>query len=221
MINNKDFENYFYKKLLNSILFNCMTYFEFVNGKYDRFILDYKFVCLCAEYAEEHIKNNQLESLQRGRLYTILLMVRNTLYFNQTKLKNHYRNIYNDLICSLNYCNDTNVNEIYQSEIDKRINCNLRFCTRGKKEKIKALVKDSMGLDFKVLNYLISDIDDEKLENEILRNRHFLISLNVILDEFPTLLKNPKFVSRIKKLILRNEIEELSKDKVKKILKKI
>lgn len=213
---NKEFKKYFYKKFIESILYNHLTYFEFLNGKYDNYMSDYNFINLLAKYADNCIKNNRLESLQRGRLYTILLKIRNSVYCEKKEIKDQYIELYNNLIDGLNNCRD--IDRFDDIEIKRRTNYNLRFCTKSKKEKIKSFVKDSIGFDFVVLNYLISSDD---FENNIIKSKYFWISLNVILDEFPSLLNNANFVSKIKMIILKYQIEKLHDSKIKKILKKL
>lgn len=206
MENDKNFEHYFYIKLIQGILFNEKMYNDFLNHKYDEYTKNIKFVDMFADYVDMCIQSQLLESEEKQRVYTIISRIRNFISDDDLEFKNSCIKMYNRIIKSLNsFINVTN-NRFYLNEINKRYG--LKNSSERYINKFKTFIKRSIGFDFPILMFHLNELDEQSFlekANELIMNEYYFASVNAIIHEYPEILKNKTFIERLKKIIMLNK----------------
>lgn len=152
------------------------------------------------DFLDEQIEDNVVK---------IVNYFRDDYIFESQEEKEMIYNMCNDIIIKINSKRGTkNVDKLKQhilSEYKSRefnISKNLIKGIDSIPESYFELVKDFNYCDFRILVYtsiLVSDEDFEEFQNDFfLKNPFFINSLNILLDECPSLIENPLFRDRTK-----------------------
>ncbi len=204
-----DYNNYFYDKFIQGILYNDLVYEDVRKGKYDFYIFNTDFILEFINLIEYYIEVKILNQYMIDKIYTIISYIKNKATYEDENTKNYYNNIFNELILKLNIAKNTNEFLLYDNELKKRFNSlEGLFKFKRSNNELNRFIRESISFDFMFLIYHTDAIGEEdfgKEINELIHNEFYFASLNAILNEMPEIIQNKVFKNRVKKVIELNK----------------
>ena len=204
----EEFNEYFYSKFYQCLLYDEEIYNYSLKGKYDFYIFNSTFFEVFINLSHHLIKLDVVEESIKDKIHSLISYIRNKAIYDDSETKKYYYDLFNKLIISLNINKFNDGEEFYLHEIAKRFNCIGKKINSNDFENKKEFVKRSLGYDFIFLLYHTDEVDEETFDKSIyclLNDEYYFASLNAILYEYPELLKNETFKRRVKKVIELNK----------------
>ncbi len=202
------FDEYFYSKFYQCLLYDDEICYQALHGDYDFYLFDQTFLDVFINLTDHFIALKTVDKTKIDIIQSLISHIRENAIFEDQETKKYFYDIFNDLIIKLNIGCFDNIDDFYSHEIAKRFNCAGKKITAKEFENRKKFVMKSLGYDFLFLILHIDEIDEETFEktlNEFVNNEYYFASLNAILYEYPELLEIETFKRRVKKIVEINK----------------
>lgn len=225
MTNDNNLDDYIQVKFIQFVLHNDYIFEKIIKEHvYDNSILNINFAIEFVSYLKTFVAEAKfLTPKVKDKAYRIIEYIKENNNFTLEE-KSRINEIFNDAIIILNIAKEIEDEEYYLCEIVKRFNITKDISIdEDEYENYKGIVEESMGNDYIILTYHSDLIKEKDFEEEIdlfKIDMYYFNSLNAILSEYPEILENETFRTRVKKIIDLNKKHEIKKSNHTSIEKK-
>ncbi len=204
----ENFEEYFYTKFCQCLLYDDEIYHQSLQGDYDFYLFNQSFLDIFIDLIDYLIEMKFIDEERKDRLYILISYIRDNAIYETIEAKKYFYEIFNDLIVNLNMECFDNSDDYYYREIAKRFNCAGKKISFKDFQNKKNFIKKSLGYDYIILILHLEEMDEETFDSaldDLLNSEYYFASLNAILYEHPKILENETFKRRVKKVIELNK----------------
>lgn len=204
----ENFEEYFYTKFCQCLLYDDEIYHQALQGDYDFYLFNQQFLDIFIDLIDYLIEMKFIDEERKDRLYILISYIRDNAIYETIEAKKYFYEIFNDLIVNLNMECFDNSDDYYYREIAKRFNCAGKKISFKDFQNKKNFIKKSLGYDYIILILHLEEMDEETFDSaldDLLNSEYYFASLNAILYEHPKILENETFKRRVKKVIELNK----------------
>lgn len=204
----ENFEEYFYTKFCQCLLYDDDIYHQALQGDYDFYLFNHSFLDIFIDLIDYLIEMKFIDEERKDRLYILISYIRDNAIYETIEAKKYFYEIFNDLIVNLNMECFDNSDDYYYREIAKRFNCAGKKISFKDFQNKKNFIKKSLGYDYIILILHLEEMDEETFDSaldDLLNSEYYFASLNAILYEHPKILENETFKRRVKKVIELNK----------------
>lgn len=214
-----DFDTYLNYKLIESII-NDNKVSENLEG-HKSIILNKEFILVLSNFVEKYVKNALLDKSQLDNLNNLINYIR----FNFNTSQKVYNHLFNHMIYNINK-SDSSEKYIFNNFVNRFSGHGILkylFDYQNYPYMLKK-IKKSISMDYFYLVLLTKNVDEKfyKIIDKLALNEYFLMSINQIIFEYPDILKDKVFVTRLKSVININleRLDDIENNEKRKIIKK-
>ena len=208
-----DFDLYYNFKFLE-----CIIFVEYTHTEYGETFKDIEYLRQFQNFIEDN--RFLFDDKRVNNIYKILQDVR----YVEDEYKEERITILNNINNILNTpINQKDNNDFYRTEIVQRYNKKKYYRLKDDVvESKKDLISASIAFDMPVIESHIFDSEMyNKYYNEFIDNPLYYMSVRAIINEFPLILDNDIFVSRLNDILSQNKDNKMTKKLVKEIDRRI